>query len=299
MTGVSSVKSGFDMWLEKASVRRSDLPYKPISKADLAASPVIKTYPHLDRFLQLRPEVGKQALSVQQALLNLSFFQFTKTLETEFIVEPIVRLVLSEEGRFPSLKPLLHDIRLAIIDEIFHADMAARIIAEIQSLFRSQLPENLYFSSNLENVRTILNGLEPGRTRSLGELFFVVLSETLITANLAAIDQLAVDASSPIALANAHHASDEYRHHKLFTRLWSGLLESEIDEQAFDALSAIQGDLIRAYVTPDCDLVASQLIHEGFDEKEVHRIISLVYNDKFIEERIDSWARHSRKLLGD
>ncbi|MDA4845231.1 diiron oxygenase [Hoeflea poritis] len=167
------------------------------------------------------------------------------------------------------------------VDEAFHALMSVDLLQQAQQLLQVEaiLPKAPRF---LRELRGHLSAAKSEEERRLIRLFFVIVSETLITNSLTDIRQ---DRNLPVAVRKtlAQHAKDEAAHQKFFLGLLRGLWPVlRPSDQAFCLLLIPR--FVHAFVAPDYQAMASELHAFGLSLDDAQIVIRETYEAKVIDQ---------------
>lgn len=160
------------------------------------------------------------------------------------------------------------------VDEAYHALISVDLLHQSQSLLQVQaiLPRAPRFLCELRRQLDAADGEDEKR---LMRLFFVIVSETLITNSLTDIRQ---DGSLPDAVRKtlAQHARDEATHQRFFLGLLRGLWPMlSAADRAF-VLSCVPR-FIHAFVTPDYQAMTAELQMVGVSPDDAHIVLQETY----------------------
>lgn len=208
------------------------------------------------------PAVHAQPAEVLERLLVhhlYLYLEFTVRLETGPVNDAC--LLLREPTFLPWLPAGMRDDALRIYtDEAGHAEMSHTLMAAVRARTGvDPVPHEPRFLRELDRVYTSTD-LDPLLLR----LFFVVVSETLITASLSRLPR-DERVQVPVRELAADHAADEGRHYayfrQLFEYLWPRLPAAERRE-----IGTLLPRMMLAYLEPDEHAVAAVLADCGIDE---------------------------------
>ncbi|GAA0909854.1 diiron oxygenase [Virgisporangium aurantiacum] len=204
-------KSRFEMWDDQAWVRSKPHRVEPFDPNLQYFSPELST-------LLTHPEVAAAPPGIIKEILvyNLyTYLEFTVRLETGPVNE--VCVMLRSPQFLPWLPSKMKDDALRIYtDEAGHAEMSHSLIAAVVKETRvAPVPQDPQFLGQLRQLyHDNLPAFQP-----FIKLFFVVVSETLITGTLTRLPQDRKVQTAVRDLAR-DHASDEGRHHAYFKQLF-------------------------------------------------------------------------------
>lgn len=200
----------------------------------------------------LADDAGAAPSSQAQACDFLLYNSFTLSLE-DGPVDRVCRRI-SDGGYAWAPTSMREDARRIILDESFHGLFSAQLGTIVQERSGLYLP---HLSSTLNTrLNEVLEQVDPN-FHALGELLFVICSETLVTSTLG---ELAQDSSLFPAIRSAlrDHARDEGRHRAFFKscsrKLWAQLSEAERDLCAH-----LLPRLLHVYLAPDVKALTTVL----------------------------------------
>jgi hypothetical protein len=266
--------SPFRNWDERATVRAAERRELAPLKGDqgffapelvpLAAHPLIAA------LSDERPDVYRDVLI--QHLYR--YLDFTAKLEHLVVNRTVLGIAHGTIGvRLPDAMRL--DAFRIYCDEAYHALFSADLAIQVRELtdVGPQLPQVPYFITRLERF------LEetPDDLAALTEVLFVIVSETLITAQLS---DLWNDRSVAPAVRETvrDHAQDEGRHHAYFAillrHLWGQLTPATRRRAALQVPR-----LIRIFTDPDVPSVEKEITGYGLSRDDAKRIVAELFPD--------------------
>jgi hypothetical protein len=254
MGSPAGYRSRFDDWDRRSWVRA-----KPRRQSAFAAE---LEYFSPELFLPLRhPSVVAAPAEVRRALLVhalYEYLEFTVRLETGPVNE--VCLLLRSSGFLPWLPAQMLDDALRIYtDEAGHAEMSQSLLSDVQRETGIRpLGTQPRFLGELER----LCEAEHVTLRPLVRLFFVIVSETLITGTLTKLptDRRVQRVVREVA---ADHAADEGRHHSYFRQLF-GYVWPRLAEEQRARLGPLLPEMILSFLGPDEASLAATLAAVGY-----------------------------------
>jgi hypothetical protein len=284
-------RSPFRTWYERASVRRA--PRRTLTDGDedrlyfspelvpVAGHPLVRELPdrvrreiliqHLYRYLDFTAKL--EYLVVNRTVLG--------------IVHGSVQVPVPEEMRLDGLK--------LYCDEAYHALFSADLARQVRlrTSVTPQLPAEPFF---LRRLRELTRALPPGE-RTLAELLFVIVSETLISATLA--EMPSDDDVSPAVRGTVRdHASDEGRHHAYFAaflrHLWGGL-----DPAGRRAAGRLLPALMHAFLQPDVDAIRVELVGYGLSRDAAEQVLREVYAPEVVRAHSRAVSQQTRRYFED
>lgn len=282
--GGSEYRSPFTRWDSRAAVRTA--PRRELAADDdgLFFSPELVPVARHPLVAGIRPDMFREVL-VQHLYRYLDFTTKLEHLVVNRtvlgIAHGMVSIELPQQMRFDAYK--------IYCDEAYHAvfsqDLLRQTVAHTQ--ITPRLPQAPYFLVRLQQLQ---EGVE-SELRSLVELLFVVISETLISGTLAAIpsDPQVVPAVDDII---RDHAADEGRHHAYFAaflRIMWGWLTPE--ERTASAL--LVPDLVDAFLQPDRSASREELLGYGLSEDAVEQVIAECWPDALVRKTVAASAERT------
>ncbi|MFC7930737.1 diiron oxygenase [Streptomyces cinereoruber] len=272
--GPDTYASPFRNWYERATVRSADRRELGPSAADqgfFAPELVpLASHPLIADLRGERPDIHRDVL-VRHLY---RYLDFTAKLEHLVVNRTVLGIAHGTIGvRLPEAMRL--DAFKIYCDEAYHALSSADLAAQVRRAtdVRAELPEVPYFVTRLERY------LEetPDDLTALTEILFVIVSETLITAQLS---EMGNDRSIVPAVREAvrDHALDEGRHHAYFAvflrHLWGQLTPATRRRAALRVPR-----LIRIFTDPDVPSVEREVVGYGFSRDDARRIVTELFPD--------------------
>jgi len=246
-------QSSFDQWDTRAWVRS-----KPRRAVAFDPGKVFFS-PDLCALLQHPAVRGRPKPVLDRILVHhlYLYLEFTVRLETGPVNDAC--LLIRDAGFLPWLPSGMRGDALRIYtDEAGHAEMSHTLIAEVRAATRvDPVPHEPRFLRELAS----LPDAEPYVDASLLTLFFVIVSETLITASLSRLPR---DGRVQVRVRElaADHAADEGRHHayfrQVFAHVWPRLPAVERHR-----IGLLLPRMLLAFLTPDEPALAAVLADCG------------------------------------
>jgi hypothetical protein len=269
-------------WLEKATVRTRGLPLLDTNdfQGKFFYSETEAPYVAHELIRRRDPRV-KERLLTRHILAHMNF---TEQLEIR-AVNPVVANIGygSLDIKIPT--DLRSRARETYTDEAWHAQIAGSLACQIRfATGLEELPnESPIF---LERLARIQEKTDPAM-RELTKLFFVIVSETMISGTLSRVpkDPLVVTAVRDML---RDHMVDEGRHQKDFSEI-AKTVWPQMSTTQKAAIGPLLPLFIRAFIDPDVRHLQRILGTEGFTEDEQLAII----HDTFTPGRISTVARES------
>ncbi|HEX8769158.1 MAG TPA: diiron oxygenase [Acidimicrobiales bacterium] len=247
--------------------------------------------------LLLSPEViskttpeQQQAFEVQQLY---SYLDFTVRLETEPVNE--IAQLLSRPAFIPWLNPKRRSDALRVYrDEGKHAEWSKQVIDRVVDATGIEpLDVDPAFLDQL-------NGLIENEPSAFGEfvkLFFVCVSETLITGSLNQLPRDTRVQESVRNLARAH-AKDEGQHHKFFKGLF-GQIWPTLPYQTRVRIGTLLPAMLRAFLMPDRAYLQAVLALHAPELTDATRIVDDILTSRTTEDGLRASATPSLRMFAD
>jgi hypothetical protein len=237
-------KSAFDRW-DKASWVRS----KPHQKDLAPFEDGLEFFAQQSSLLFQSEEVRASSTKTRSYLLALNLFvylEFTVWLEMGPVNE--VCDLIRREDFLPWLPLEMKSDAIKIyVDEAGHAEMSHTLIVAVEEHLGIKKVKNIR-PAFLATLDRLVQREEP-EFHPLVKLFFVIISETLITGTLAKLprDETVQHAVRAVA---ADHASDEGRHHAYFRAVFE-YVWPRLPRQLRRKLGILLPEMILAFLQPD------------------------------------------------
>jgi P-aminobenzoate N-oxygenase AurF len=272
-----------DDWQTKASVR--NLPNRLILAEEneqgkvffpVSLVPIVQHKKVLD--------LGESAVQKLLVLGLYEYLNFTTILELG-LVSPVIEKIALRQLGFDLPRCMHHDAIKIMTDEGYHAYQSDDMIQQVEAVtgIDYSFPKSplLFY-----RLKMILDKI-PLRHHDLTKLFFVIISETLISSILSTVpkDKTVISAVREIV---ADHASDEARHHAFFADLLQYLYPL-LSEEEKSIIEPILPSLICTFLEPDLSSPKTWLTNLSLSTEDIDQII----NDSYPSEHI---AAHIRKV---
>lgn len=245
----ASYESQFENWDELACVRRKP---RGVARFD----PKLYFFPETLATIFTHPRVANAPEPVRRTLLVLHLYyylEFTVRLELGPVNE--VSKLLCDEDFLPWLPSQMRGDAFKIyIDEGAHAEMCHRLIVAVQE---STQVERLRLTPAFLRILDDLVSREAPEYRSLTRLFFVIISETLITGSLVKLPKDESVQKAVRELAN-DHATDEGRHHAYFRKVFE-CVWPRLPRKLKRKMGILLPDMILAFLRPDAAALTRML----------------------------------------
>jgi P-aminobenzoate N-oxygenase AurF len=268
-------RSRFTGWYERASVRvkprrvlepgSGDQVYFPPEHLPILAHPIVtERGAPLSHFLQV------------QRLYQ--YLHFTTELEL-YAVCPVASGISRHRVGLEVPEAARRDAFKIVTDEAWHAQFSYDLMRQIEAETGIAVPELAAppFVAMLDDVTERLSPALRGAELTL----FAVVSETLITALLAALPH---DRRLPAAVREVvrDHAEDEGRHHAYF-RYFLELLWNSLDTAQRRDIGPRLPEIIDAFLVPDYRALARSLMDGGLSVSDAEQVLAESYPDSVTE----------------
>jgi len=279
-----------ETWFKTATVRTTQR--KTLSESDLANGQLfpVRLLPFLSH--PLAADLSKHQVNEVLACKLMSYLSFTDHLEHHF-VNHIAYMLGNGSFDFGLSSTAKLDAYKIYVDEAYHSLCSVDLIDQVQTLtgiIHQELRQPL-FMRKFEQ----LCAEAPHEWRDLLKLFFVTVSETLISGSLAKIPR---DGQVIEAVRNVvdDHCKDEAVHHvyfsKLFTHIWPMLTT---DQQSY--IGRLLPELICCFLQPDTELTAQWLIAAGVNSCDAQLMVHDSYDEMAMAKSMRNDAASTLRLF--
>ena len=285
----AAYRSPLDTWNERAAVRTSPRRRIPAKAANLlffspdlvpvAAHPLVRALPE---------GVFRQILI--QHLYR--YLDFTAKLESIVVNQAVLGIALGTAGVWLPTG-MRFDAYKIYCDEAYHTLMCADLAAQARVItgVSPRLPREPFF---LRRLAQIQEGI-PAEFRSLAELLFVIVSETLISATLAEVPDSA-DVISAVRETVSDHAGDEGRHHAYFA-MFLKLLWGQLTPAERDRAGVWVPRLADAFLQPDVAAIRDELAGYGMRPDDIEIVLAEVFPTDVMDTHRSHVARHTLRYF--
>lgn len=280
-SGTSSrkYKTPFNQWERKSSLKT-----QPIRRAELNDGEQDKfLFPKKFIPVLRHPRLlnlPKNKESDIRSLHLLRYLRFTICLEMGVVNKIIHQIALT--GYFKLLPPEMQkDAYYIYCDEAYHALQSHILIAQIVDHYPHLNID--YQASFLTRFTRDCEGLDH-RQKTLAQLLFVIISETLIT-NTLKINEIDMDINVKAAIRD--HFDDEILHHHYFRQALFFMWD-QISVGDRDVIRRLIIKQILSFLSPDEDMICKELTLIGFTEKHAKTIFMETYTSDFINQHVVS-----------
>ncbi len=282
-----SYESQFVKWDELSCIRKKPRQTTPFDRN-------LYFYPEGLATLFAHPKVAQSPEQIRRKLLVLhlyNYLEFTVSLELGPVNE--INKLLCQEEFLPWLPSQMRDDAFKIyVDEGGHAEMSHRLMRAVQE---STKVERLRLTQAFLRILDDLVSSEEPEYRPLIKLFFVIISETLITGSLVKLPKDESVQRAVRDLAN-DHATDEGRHHAYFRKVFE-YVWPRLSREMKRKIGILLPDMILAFLQPDKSALTRML--EAFPEEfpKPAQIVEEVVDYKSTHEAIVTSASPTLKMF--
>lgn len=283
-----SYRSPFRRWEARSWIRS-----KPMRQGPLDGLPFPEDLVPLASHLEIASDPERKTKLL--ALRLLAHLQFTTALELCH-VNPVCCALVRGESPVPLSLDQRNDALRIYCDEGGHALFVELLSRQVEATYdvRRETVGKPHFEAVLESlVQEHAGELRPG----LVELFFVAVSETLVTKILRDIPHDPTVAPL-VRSVIGDHAADEAQHsaffHWYFPRLWGSLSARERR-----AMGRVLPRLVWAFLGPDRPFERRTLAALGFDEAASQRLLDDVYAPEQLARSVRQAANGTLTMFQD
>lgn len=283
---LSRHSGSLENWYQRAGVRRA--PRRILDEDDLK----LHLFPEKLAPLTWHPLVrSRDAEIISDILTNhlYRYLDFTYHLEI-LVVNDVSKDIALGHTAFNPSPGIRRDALKIYCDEGYHALFSYDLFLQVQALSERSpvLPE---VPSFLNCLHDMLRSCTSEFERRLMTLFFVIVSETLITSSLL---QVRKDHTIPAAVRDmvTDHAGDEANHHAFYIGLMFSIWTVFDCNTRLQILSWIP-QFIYAFIRPDKQAIVKELCSVGFSIHEVE----IIFEETYPQHMISSYARETASAL--
>ena len=276
-------------WDERATVRVHPRRVLSAEEADgkLYFAPEMVPATQHPRVAALGPGV------VRRLFINhlYRYLDFTAHLEHDVVNSVASCIALGKTG-FDLPPDIMHDAYKLYCDEAYHALFSADLRRQVEAATQITAGQ-----PTLPRALRVLHDIEqrsPPELRVVARLFFVIVSETLISSTLVQIPR---DDRIITAVRNmiADHAEDEARHHAYFAALLDVLWPRMTTKQrAF--VGPLLPRFILAFLEPDFASIKDGLVSCGLGQEEAAQVVEESYPRQQLIAGVRSMAKATIRL---
>lgn len=287
--GSAIYESAFESWYEKASVRAA--PRRVVVHAEgVPPFPpeLVPIFRHATvASLDVRPRNRLLAMHL------VRYLEFTAQLEL-LVVDPAL-VALANDPMYALTPEMRLDALRMVCDEAYHALFSVDLQNQVASAYGLNLAERerAWFLNRLDR----LLATTAREDAELVRLLFVIISETLISADLS---EQVRPSSAPDGVRGAlrDHALDEGRHHAFFAfflkQLWSSL-----DARQRQRSGALVPKLVDIFLRADKRAVWQDLADVGVDADAATEVVETTFAGPGISEQRRRVASRTLRYFAD
>jgi hypothetical protein len=281
-----SYRSPFSRWNESSWIRS-----KPLRNDDFYGLPFSPDLVALATHDAISSD-SKRWMTVLAYRL-LAHLQFTTLLELSH-VNPICSALAQGQAPISLTTEQRNDALRIYCDEGGHALFVELFSTQVEETFglNRSLIGRPHFDRTLEKI---INEHQTRLSPNLIKLFFVTISETLITKVLNNVPHDA-QVASVVRDVIGDHAADEALHsayfRNLFPLLWNSLSPYEQEE-----IGQLVPQLVRAFLEPDRQVEYSVLRRLGFNAQDAEGIFEEVYVPRQVAKGVRQAANPTLKMF--
>lgn len=285
----SAYRSVFESWHQRASVRTLEQPAMGFSAEQLFFSPDFSTL-FLHPLVLDAPEEMRRKLLISQFYV---YMRFTVFLELGPVNE--VCNLLRQPGFLPWIpRKMKEDAFFIYTDEGYHATFSGHLISEAEAFTGVRSIEvHPIFLDKLDD----LVASEELEFHALVKLFFVIISETLITGTLAGVPK-DPRVQDKIRAFVEQHRVDEGRHHKYFKDLFY-FTWPRLPRQLQRKIGCLLPEMILAFLQPDARALTAILSSHPSLFQRPRQMVEELISDPRVMDGIQGAARHTTAMLTD
>lgn len=286
-------KSKFGDWYERSTVRAA--PRRMVLKDEqgLFFSPdfiPIMKHP----LIQEQSETVQRHIMVQQLY---RYLDFTAKLE-HVVVNRVAMSIANGYLDFNLPRQMVFDAYKIYCDEAYHALFSADLLMQVEDITGIRAVTQQLQPFFIRRLHELQHQYSEGNLQELMEIFFVIISETLISGFLSDIPT-AKDVKPSIRAVVRDHAIDEGKHHVYFAdllrRVWP-----QLDKRYKKEVAKQLPNLIYAFLTPDIDSIRKELTSYDMPRDHVEQVIAETYTKEIVSSHIansiSSLTRYLREL---
>jgi hypothetical protein len=207
---------------------------------------------------------------------------FTIKLENEVVNSAISNIFTSSLG-ITMLEEMQDDAYKIYCDEAYHACSYIDLKRQVESFSKLRFdiePQPIFLKKLHELKAYYSQDLSP----QLIELFFVIVSETLISSTLK-VTPRDTRVHEAIRQVISDHAIDEAYHHKYFSKLFT-FVWPQILRKKRTLIGQLLPKFIWIFLEPDHQLLWTILLELGIESKDIEGIIRDTYEPNIVQSSI-------------
>jgi len=276
--GKSEYKSYLKNWDTAAGVRSR--PHRQLDNSE----PLTKSYFSRDFVpISKHAEICALEKTVQEEILTQHLYRYLRfTSVLEHVVVNNVAMAIAQDCLSVDLpEEMIFDAYKLYCDEAYHAYFSIDLLRQVQHQ-SGITPKLLRWPNFVIKLREIQHQMPNLEAQKLVEIFFVIVSETLISGTLVGLPQ---EESVVTAVRDIvrDHSLDEGKHHQYFASLLR-ILWPKLTTTQKKTVGPILPQLIFNFLTPDVDSITHELQTYKLSNKKIEQIIAETYPPKMITE---------------
>ena len=274
-------------WDSRAAVRSKP---RRLLGAELAGDPFPREFAPALQHAHLR---NAPSAAIRDILLQhlFSYLHFTDRLEHEAVNQTARRLATGASGC--EIAPALRlDCYRVYCDEAYHSLFCADLMQQLVKRY------SFHFNPGeghpgLACFHRQIAGCAP-EERAWFELFFVIVSETLISGVLSRLpqDRQVIEA---VRLVVADHAADEAAHHRLFSKVCEAAWH-QVPRVLRAKLAAALPGFILDFLAPDLPALRA-ILARHLDRKAANEVLEESYPEAELRRTAAAYARSTLRLF--
>lgn len=238
--------------------------------------------------------LGLGAWAIRRVLIQrlYMYLEFTAQLEHDVVNRVSHRIAHQRAGLDLPMEMVLDAYKI-YTDEAYHAQFSAELKYQIE-LATGIVPNPTGAPRCLRLLQELLLSV-PVELRELAEVFFTIVSETLISSILSQIprDKRVV---STVRLLVADHAEDEGRHHAYFAKLLE-FLWPQLSLSQRVIIGPLLMRFVLAFLEPDYAAIECELVGCGLKPTEIQQIMHESYPRSVVVSGVREAAKATLRLF--
>jgi hypothetical protein len=277
-------------WHQRASVRSRP---RRLVDGQLSAGKLVCFPPELTPFVHsplltsAHPAIVRDGLTQQL----FSYLHFTDRLEHEIVNRVVRRIATGMPGLCVPVETRMDAYKI-YCDEAYHSLFSADLMFQIEAASEFRFEPGSGHPALDAFYREVAAVEAPARPWF--ELFFVVVSETLISGSLLRIPH-AEDVIPAVREMVADHAEDESRHHAFFARLCRSAWP-QVPENLKIRVGRALPRFIISFLTPDYPAIRA-FLRRHFTEAQTQTVIEECYRPDYVLAEARAASRTTLRVL--
>lgn len=280
-------KSRFKNWDSRSSVRA-----KPRHRLAISESKKLNFSPDYVPIAK-HPLICALDKQTQEEILTQHLYRYLDfTDKLEYLVVNRVAMSIAYGQLDVGLpQEMILDAYRIYVDEAYHGLFSRDLAYQVQnsSGVKPRLLWEPYFLKRLSEIKSRLSSQQE---RDLAEIFFVIVSETLISSTLAQIpkDGRVISAVREVV---SDHAEDEGRHHAYFAHLLR-VLWPKLNANQQKVIGKLLPEFIFAFLSPDLDSLRFELSNYPLSTEAIEEVLADTFKENLV---LDSTKRAGQATL--